>query len=320
MDADQFRAIIDACRRDNAIHTQHVVEAVRAGGTTGHKVPEFSSADPNEWHTWRANFEIMTRNSNWDNARARRECSIRMTGIAAEMTRGIPTGDGGNNVEPVAGLLDAYQAIFVTAEAGATARADIRAARQREDETVQAWHSRHLTLACRAYPERRNNPNDGANIDSFIEGLYDTAVQAHCWNQNIQTYQQALNAASTGAATQVRVEHATARKGKIAALQAAADASRIAALGAAKGQGSATCYVCHKPGHFKHECEFYRRCQELDRRGRGRRGGFRGRGRGGSSHRGRTPYQRTGRSRGVNALSDLTDDREPDYSKTYSEN
>ena len=336
----------------NVDQFQQLLDAARPPPTSGFKVPSYCSGDAAEWFTWRKSFETMARVSQWGNARARSEASMRMQGIAGLYTRQVPVGDvppQGQQAGDYRELLNAYEAIFAPPEDSSDARTLLSSARQKEDETVQGWHARHLALACRAYPARLTDPNEGSNIDGFISGLSDPAVREHCFTAKPDTYQGALDLASARAAARVRVH--VGADGKVATLGEAADRASVDAI----GRTQATCHVCKKPGHYKRDCEWVRRVREADRRPgsgrgghRGGRGGPRGRGRGrgrghysGSDrdyykdsrdyykdnrgHAGRDGQRNRGRDqdrdrRGVNAI-DRPDDREqPDFSETYSEN
>lgn len=247
------------------------VERILRGCRPGRKPDSFSSGDPVEWRTWRANFEIITEINQWNNARARREAAACMTGLAKIYVQDIPHGaEVGPPVPGFGLLLDSYQERFMPQADSDLARISLKEARQGEDETVLAWHSNVRHLYQRAHPNvalaalgvERNL------MDAFILGIRDPSIRADVWKARPANYTACLDTAQNlVAGAQVlksRASEDSKAGGSGAGLFAMAD--------------TRTCFVCEKPGHVYRDCYMYKRSKE--KAGRGGRYSSRGRGSG----------------------------------------
>ena len=287
----------------NAAQLQQLIDAVGAAAgnrPASRKVPEFSSADPNEWQTWEENFLLIVAINGWDNRRARRELAAAMTGIAKTYVRDIDVGDVAA-AAPIADQLTLYRARFMPEAAGDMARVTIRDACRTEGETVQGWHARLRALWVRAYPDLDANGlnNNKDLIEKFALGLADDYVTSEVWKARPATYADALTVANNMDAARMVLESrrpgSTAHLGLtikkepgINSLGNPSDQNSVNRLGSSNnrkdGKGGEVCNFCLIPGHYMRDCRsvlYYQR-QYLKERSRRGRGSHSGRGSGGS--------------------------------------
>ena len=259
----------------DADQLQQVLGAVGAGHQGPRlKISTFESGDGVDWMNWRSNFEIVARANGWNAAVQRRMAASSMRGIAKLLTKGIPLDDMGAQVAPAAGLLDAYQARFVTEGASDLARAEFRQAQQREDESVLEWHGRMRHLFGQAYPEipAADVENNRDLRDTFLLGLRDIAARQDCYKARPQTYQACLELASSITASHkvlaaqmtgmgpspadVKQEPTNQELTPITpALNSLVQAARPRS--SSKPGAPEECYFCGKKGHMKRRCRLW---------------------------------------------------------------
>ena len=233
-------------------HVNQIVNAVRGQGS---KVEPLQEITPEAWMTWRSNFVITAQIANWDDPRARLECARAMKGPAKQVTAHIPTGVqqgplAGQNADPVADLLDLYEAVFVPQAATDAARAELRRIKQEENESILVW----LTKV--KYHFRRANPNmnaadvnaNGDLKDLFIMGLANPDTKkGTIWARpaNVQAAYEA--AMSIDGASDV---YGVARAGvhSMAALEKRRTFSRPAMT-------DKECWECGETGHISRFCK-----------------------------------------------------------------
>lgn len=280
---------------------------------------KFASAEPIEWKNWRANFIICVSVNGWDHRRARREAAAAMVGLAKSYVSDIALGDDAGAAN-YTGLLDLYQARFCPGADSDLARVALRQARQKETESVVAWHARVRHLYQRAHPDLAADLlNDARNLmDAFMWGLYDPDVQADTWKSRPATFAACLENANNFVASQRVLKSRSGGNG-------ASGSNDYGILAMDEYEGPSTssnnaisdrCYVCDKPGHFQRDCIIHKRAtarRRAARRGRG--GGWRGGSSGGrgGSRRGRgsksfnRSWKRSSNNRSVNQLESHED-------------
>ena len=168
----------------------------------GRKLEPFSTGLAEDWLVWRANFVTTATINGWSNQRQRREISASMQGSAKLRTAAIPIADDyvhpAVDAAPAAGLLDAYEAVFIVAADSDLARTSFLRARQGPEESTLEWHGRLRTLFNRAYPGmtavQTNNSRDLR--ETFLRGLRNATVGKDAWQRRPADYQAALDLAS----------------------------------------------------------------------------------------------------------------------------
>ena len=275
----------------------------------GKKVSPFSSGDGVAWVAWRDNFEYAVTINGWNNQRARREIASSMEGTAKQFVSSVPTHDGlvpgGQDAAPYAGLLDAYEAVFLPPAATAAAQNDLHAAQQSPEESVLAWHGRIRHIYRRAYPQAQQAAIDtsAALKHNFIRGLRDDSVHSKVSLVNPADFAACLGVAVHAESVAKAERERQPRSHRLSAMGTGAETAAAAGadVSALRRSGSGyqpRCYNCNQPGHIRRECpEPQKPWQQSVGGGRGSAGG-RGsrRGRGGSSSFGRGG--RGGRGRG----------------------
>jgi hypothetical protein len=322
----------------------------------GKKVGSFNSGNGVEWGKWRSNFTMICTINGWDDQRARREIFSSMTGDVKAYVEHIPAGDDivapALVAPPHEQLLDAYEAMFMTAAAGDAARVAMRDARQAETETVLQWHSRLRHLWRRSHPgatEVQMQANRDL-MDMFILGLAHATVRTKTWDARPATYalclEQASNSAASitilnaypaGPAPAVKIEPGLFG---IAAGTSGMDSARTGRFQQPRpsGQEDRKCHFCTKPGHLVRDCILLTKARGFlhlqnqngntsyptrgRARGRGRGGRGTGRGRG-SDSRGRggrsmfNSMEEGGEDTPALAAITMEGSEEPDWSEAY---
>lgn len=301
MDADQFQQFLQLQRQCAAANS--------------HKLREFNGEGDTAttWRRWRHNFLLAVEINHWGNARARNELASNMTSKAKSATAHIPI--DANDANPVADLLQQYDAVFMPQANTTYLRIELAQACQKHDESILEWHNRCRELHQRAH-DRPIGYNWDADVqlrDDFIRGLSSKKFKEGVMNRRPQTYQEALAHAHEAYA----VDRALNPKPN----GASASVSAITQ----PRQSPLRCHHCQRPGHFIRNCRDKAnglprtppgaaagsrpRNSPVGNRG-GSRGGQRGRGgRGGRSRGGRG----RGISRGrfvaaINAIEELYQD------------
>ena len=273
MDADQFQRFLNAARG-------------------GRKLSTFTSTDSQEWLNFRHEFEETVAINGWADGRARRELSAAVSGRAREAVQDILTGAAEAVPGPVAGLLDAYEARFVTPAATDAARAQFKDARQEEGEKVLAWGSRCRHLFIRAYPDVAAADRDANRElkEAFCVGLSNQVIMTQTLTAGLNTFNEMLERAMNLEATMNYLARRSVipklEYGKHSVNSIQEEESRVQAMGGPAGR---RCYVCNSTQHLRDDCPLWAKVlQSASRRGRG--GGYRGGGRGdrrGTQSRGR---------------------------------
>ena len=196
---------------------------------------------------------------------------------------------------------------FIPVAAGNYARADFKAARQKDSESPLQWHSRLRELFLTAYPDRAAGvANDYDLKHQFAMGLIDQNARIFVLERMTNddfTYTNCLTAAQNKIAVTAVVSQSEPK----------ASTSGVNNMNTEANKNVRRCYCCQSTGHLKRDCPYMkavRYCLDsqsgkgqnngyIDKnstrppghsfngfrgqfRGRGRgRGGFRGRGRGG---------------------------------------
>ena len=266
---------------------QDIAVLIAAGRPGPNRKPtEFSSGDAQEWSSWRLAFNMACTINGWNHQRARREAFCCITGVAASFVEHIPVGDAGvvpaaggeAVVAPVEELLNLYEERFCPVAQGDIARVAFKDARQKEQETVQGWHSRLRYLYQRAYP-----PQPAAVIeasqdlrDTFILGLSHEEIRKGTWLERPATYAGCLLWASNMAAGIRILAQYPMRTGESLEEKPPGGLSSIDYVDVANKH----CYNCGNVGHIRKDCYARRNDQAGIQEGPARRGGG-GRGNGG---------------------------------------
>ena len=229
---------------------------------------KFSSGEPVDWKTWKANFRLCVQINGWDNQRARREAASCMTGLAKTYVADIDIAAGGPaaDVEDYVDLLNLYQARFCPGADSDLARVALREAKQRESESILAWHSRVRHLYTRAHPDVAAAVLANARnlMDAFLLGLYDPQVRSDTWKSRPQTYAQCLENANNFVASQRVLK---ARSQQMSGGGGGDDPAVLAIEGKQISNNAITdrCYVCDHPGHYQRDCIVHKRAVERRR-------------------------------------------------------
>ena len=312
LDAQQLQQII----RD-------ATAAAARASQPGMKVPAFSSGAAEDWLTWRSNFLLAAQINGWNNKRQRRQIAASMEGTAKRRVASIPIEDGnvggGNDAADPAGLLDAYEAIFVVAADSDMARSSFKTARQGPEETVLDWHARLRSMYKRAMPTLTDAQIEASQElrEQFLLYLRNRRVGQEVWRTRPANYQQAHDRVSDALAAAALWDSAWGGSGRGGgAINALGEEGWDPAVGSLRPRGGHSGRGGYptgrqRSGHFSggsgcFECggnHLARHCAERTRRFREERrgaGGQRGGSGGGSGwgRRGRGSSGRGGRGRG----------------------
>lgn len=225
------------------MNQQQLADLIAAMPGRSHRRPTtFSSADGQEWVTWRRNLTTLARINTWGEQRIKDEATASFEGAAARLV-----GDILPLPEPVAALaaapaviaaagppqvlavparaavpavpgqtsaefLDLLEARFLPAAQGQICRAQVGQARQAPTETVMAWHSRLRELYMRAFPGEDIEASPHIT-ERFMVCLVDQAVGRYVYDQRPGTYATALVHAQNKIATECVFQGATAKPG-----------------------------------------------------------------------------------------------------------
>lgn len=228
------------------LHQVGALAAPQAPGASGIKLAGFSSGEPSEWRTWRANFLTLATIHNWNDVRQRREASAAMSGVAARSVRDLTVAAHAT----IVALLDAFEARFIPVAAGRLARAEFISARQATSETILQWHSRIRELFQRAYPARPVEADEQL-IDQFVNNLQDTFIKSYVLDQAPNTFTAALNNAQSKQANQF-----------ILGKPATNGSAGLHAFGATNNSKQKECWHCGKSGHVRTECDAWKKEKE----------------------------------------------------------
>ena len=222
------------------------------GRDGGQRLPTFTTATSTDWLVWRRSFLVHAQKNNWNARRQKMEIVSSMQGQAAQDTQGIPW--EADDITP-AQLLDRYEAKFVPAAAGQLARAEFADAQQHLDESINAFHSRLLTLFRRAYPGRPNPTNDVQLIEAFGLKLLDAVVSQYTLDANPATYEEALQVAQRREATKILQKDASKRRATINGINQIQPSPK-------RPRVDEACYFCNKSGHYQQDCWHYKKARQ----------------------------------------------------------
>ena len=120
------------------------------------KLQPFEGTTPDEWMDFRSHFEVVARLNQYGNREARLALEAAFRGDAKARARNVlaahrpPHGADDLQAGPVAAMLAALEALFLTAAATDATRAEFKRASQKETESIMDWHGRCQTLFRRA--------------------------------------------------------------------------------------------------------------------------------------------------------------------------
>jgi hypothetical protein len=258
--ADLLTALQGLTNAQNTVLAAAPAAAGAAGGAGAHqggyrKIPNFESADPFEWTSWRRSFAIASQANQWDDLRQRRECAASMMGAAQRAVQEIvyePPVVAGQPPFTIDTLLGLYQDRFQPAALGRLSRVNFASAKQTETEQVLAWHGRLRALFIRAFPAAE--PAADANlIDKFVLGLFDPRILEYVWQQDAQTFQQALTLAHDKQAGISALQQHAAVQGAAGGLRTIKKESGINAF-QQNQQRPRACWICNGEGHISPAC------------------------------------------------------------------
>lgn len=236
----------------------------RVGGNNKRKLAVFSSGDSTEWLQWRAGYANIRDLNNWNAADAVAHIKAAMSGYAAMAVQGI---DHANPDE----LLNLYEAKFCTAAASVQARQQFLAAKQEENESITAWHTRVKMLYRRA-DAAADMERTKELIDRFIFGLSHATVMERTLDARPANMTDALAEAANRAATLATIREMSGRKAGVGlhSMKPGGNAGNKPAF-------EKKCFNCDGPGHVAKECRQPKRADKINKafdeiRGRGRRG------------------------------------------------
>ena len=278
------------------------------------------------------------------------EAARAMRGKAKSVTSHVPVGAPaapGQQVAPVAELLNAYEAVFVPAAATDAARSRLRHVRQGEDEEILEWKTRLLYHYRRAYPHM--TPVDVAQSgdlkDLFMRGLKNAETRKGAIWSRPTSIQDAYEAAMIVEGNLDIYDPLPQVKRELNSMQpgtSGTDSSDVSSMQPGTSSGykrtsfGGKCWRCDRFGHISRFCPAPQpaaRGRFAPYTSRGRRGGSRGgasfnsigqpspaRGRGrGRPTRGQRGRPREPASRAINAIQAEDQDPMDDYSQGYGD-
>ncbi len=216
----------------------------RLGGNKK-KLPPFKSGDANTWIEWRTVFSNVAELNGWNEATQKQQLKAAMEGFAALAVGGIAFG----NHHTIGECLDLYEAKFITTAQTVAARQMFLGSRQREDETLVAWHTRLITLYRRSDPDQDMEASREL-LERFVLGLAHPLVRERTFDAQPATMTDALAVASQKLATLASV-------GADKAAHNMANRMGIHSVGDDK-RPPLRCYLCDSPEHLKRDCPRYR--------------------------------------------------------------
>ena len=227
------------------------------------KLRRMTNATPEAWLEYRRHFTKIAQLQDWDDLRCRQELAAGVQEKAGNAVADINVMAVGLNINNV---LDLYQARFLPAAAGTTARTNYQTAKQLPTETVREWHTRVRELFFLAYPDGVINDAHHA-MDIFINGLYQPQIHFQTASQNIDNFTNALPFAE-------RAETANKRSGKGANIHALNFRSNQQNQNQTQNQntlappGSGNCYFCAdtfriQSPHLKNQCPYFKAANRL---------------------------------------------------------
>ena len=234
------------------------------------KIPMLTEATPDAFHNWRKVFEVNHEIAGWNNSRARLEASAAMIGDARDIIDHIPTDHvpaaDEDDAAPVAELLDRYRDAIQPPLARERMMADLRQAKQREEESVVVFAGRIKRYFCRLFPARAAACETDTELTYvFREGIRHQPIRDKVREAGDQPLQQMVATALIAEVTMAKkIQDETGMMPN--SLERA-----ISAISKPNQDFSGSCFICNKPGHRQAECNFLKKAMDLAKKPDGKR-------------------------------------------------
>ena len=234
------------------------------------KIPMLTEATPDAFHRWRCVFEVNHEIAGWTNSRARLEASAAMMGDARDTIDHIPTehvpAQGQADAAPVAQLLDRYRDAIQPPLARERMMADLRQAKQHEDESVVVFAGRIKRYFCRLFPARAANCETDTELTYvFREGIRHQPIRDKVREAGDQPLQQMVANALIAEVTMAKkIQEETG-------VMPTSLERGISAISKPSQDFSGSCFICGKSGHRQAECNFLKKAMDLAKKTDGKR-------------------------------------------------
>ena len=153
---------------------------------------------------------------------------------------------------------------FGVKELTETSKAKFCQAYQRQDELLEDWADRVMTLATPAFVDLPEDHLKKEAIARFCQGCTDKEAAKHACFEQHETMEKALNLVKHHQYSSQAVDGKKAKREYEASVNAVQSQSEArveqlirSALKAKKNKGSSQCFFCKKFGHFKIDCRVY---------------------------------------------------------------
>lgn len=229
-----------------------IIAALPHGGQAARtlvKPPRFANKKDDEWYVFRKQFDRVRLLNRYGENEAKLTLASCMDGAAAQAVTDIAPDD--NDVDFEA-MLNAYEAMFMSAPAGELARIEFDGATQRPKENEVSWHARLRTLHTRAYPDVGDQTQ---LVRRFQLGLRNPGMREHVFRAHPADYNDALAAAQDERAVIILGKATRAGSSLFLGGKDAEEMMEIdALLGAMLDPSKAECFNCGEVGHFRRNC------------------------------------------------------------------
>lgn len=222
------------------------------------KLRRMTEATPEAWLEYRRHFVKIAQLQGWDDARSRQELAAGIQEKAGNAVSDININAAGIDVDDV---LNMYQARFLPAAAGTTARTNYQTAKQLPTESVREWHTRVRELFFLAYPNGVID-HEHHSMDIFINGLYLPQVHFFTASQDIPHFTAALPVAERSETANRKQKQPSVHTVNARPVPNQAQANSLAP------QGSGNCYFCAdvfkvQNPHLKNQCPYFKTANRL---------------------------------------------------------